>query len=77
MFHSSPIWVLATLAEVTGGGRILIREISEALQQEGRIERETHFETTDHILDGLERTSTRMPTTLNLPPINVGGLRRE
>ena len=76
-FHASPIWVLAALADVTGGGRTLIREISEALKQEGLIEPDTRFETMDQVLDGLERTSAHLATTLNLPPINVAGLRRE
>src|SRR4029077_10129793 len=76
-FHTSPIWVLAALADVTGGGRTLIREISEALKQEGLIESDTRFETMDQVLDGLERTSAHLATTLNLPPIDVAGLRRE
>ena len=76
-FHASPIWILAALADVAGGGRTLIREMSEALKQEGLIERDTNFETMDQVLDGLERTSAHLATTLNLPPINVAGLRSE
>jgi hypothetical protein len=76
-FHASPIWVLAALADVAGGGRAFIREISKALKQEGLIERDTNFETMDQVLDGLERTSAHLATTLNLPPIDVAGLRRE
>jgi len=30
-FHASPVWVLAALADATGGGRKLIRELSQAL----------------------------------------------
>ncbi len=76
-FHASPIWILAALADVAGGGRTLIREMSEALKQEGLIERDTNFETMDQVLDGLERTSSHLATTLNLPPIDVASLRRE
>ncbi len=76
-FHASPIWVLAALADVAGGGRTLIREMSEALKQEGLIDRDTNFETMDQVLDGLERTSAHLATTLNLPPIHVAGLRSE
>ncbi len=76
-FHASPIWVLAALADVAGGGRAIIREISEALKEDGLIERGAHFETMDQVLDGLERTSSHLATTLNLPPIDVAGLRRE
>jgi hypothetical protein len=76
-FHASPIWVLAALADVAGGGRTLIREMSDALKQEGLIEPDANFETMDHLLNGLERTSAHLATTLNLPPINVAGLRKE
>ena len=80
-FHASPIWVLAALADATGGGRKLIREIAQALQEEGLLAGEarfeTPFETMDQILDGLEKTSGRLATALNLPPVDIPGLRRE
>jgi hypothetical protein len=76
-FHASPVWVLAALADVTGGGRKMIHEISQALQEEGLLERDVHFETMDQILDGLERTTGHLANTLNLPPVNIAGLRRE
>ena len=76
-FHASPVWVLAALADATGGGRKLISEISEALQEEGLLDRKGHFETMEQVLDGLEKTSGALATTLNLPPVNIAGLRRE
>ena len=76
-FHASPIWILAALADATGGGRKLIQEMSQALQQEGLIEGEVHFQTLDQVLDGLEKTSEHLATTLNLPPVDIAGLRRE
>jgi len=76
-FHASPIWVLAALADATGGGRKLIREIAQALQEEGLLAVEARFETMDQILDGLEKTSGHLATALNLPPVDIPGLRRE
>jgi hypothetical protein len=76
-FHASPVWVLAALADITGGGRKLIGEVSQALKEEGLLDRDTSFETMDQVLDGLERTSGRLATTLNLPPVNIADLRRE
>jgi hypothetical protein len=76
-FHASPVWVLAALADATGGGRKLIHEISQALQEEGLLERGVRFETMDQILDGLEKTAGHLASTLNLPPVNIPGLRRE
>jgi hypothetical protein len=76
-FHASPIWVLAALADASGGGRKLIRELSQALKEEGLLDAEVRFETMDQILDGLEKTSGHLAATLNVPPLDIPGLRRE
>lgn len=76
-FHASPVWVLAALADATGGGHKLISEISQALKEEGLLDRDTRFETIDQMLDGLEQTTAHLATTLNLPPVDIPGLRRE
>jgi hypothetical protein len=76
-FHASPVWVMAALADLSGAGRGLISEISQALQQEGLLEPDSHFETIDQMLDGLERSAGRAAQTLNAPPLDVATLRRE
>jgi len=76
-FHASPVWVLAALADATGSGRKLILEIAEALKEEGLLDRHATFETMDQVLLGLETTSDHMATTLNMPPVDIAGLRRE
>jgi len=74
-FHASPVWVLAALADATGGSRRLISEISDELMKEGLIEE--RFETVEGMLDGLEKTSDRLAVALNLPPVDIPGLRSE
>ena len=64
-------------ADATGGGRKLILEIADALKEEGLLERDASFETMDQVLHGLEKTSDHMATTLNMPPVDIAGLRRE
>ncbi|MEO8593745.1 MAG: hypothetical protein ABI759_10505 [Candidatus Solibacter sp.] len=76
-FHASPVWVLAALADATGGGRKLIQEIGDALKEEGLLEPDARFETMEQVLGGLEKTSDHMATTLNMPPVDIAGLRRE
>jgi hypothetical protein len=76
-FRASPVWVLAALADVTGGGQRLMREITGALKEEGLLEGDGHFETMDQVLGGLEKTSAHLALTLNMPPINVRGVRLE
>lgn len=76
-FHASPVWILAALADATGGGRKLIQEISQALKEEGLLEQNSSFETMDQVLDGLEKTSEHLAVSLNLPPVNIASLRQE
>jgi hypothetical protein len=76
-FRISPVWVFAALADLSGLGRRLIPEIAEALKEEGLLEKGDHFESVDQMLDGLEKTSSRLAQTLNAPPLDVPRLRRE
>ncbi len=76
-FHASPVWILAALADAAGGGRRMIQEFAQALSEEGLLERGTRFDSMEQVLDGLERTSGHLATTLNLPPVDVPALRRE
>ena len=76
-FRASPVWVLAALADVTGGSHKLMQEITGALKEEGLLEADARFETMEQVLGGLERTSAHLALTLNMPPINVPGLRLE
>lgn len=76
-FHASPVWVMAALADISGAGRGLISEISDALKQEGLLDPGAKFESVDQILDGLERSAGRLAETMNTPPMDVATLRSE
>ena len=76
-FRASPVWILAALADVCGIGRQLIPEVAEALKAQGLLDADAPFTTVDQMLDGLERTSTRLAATVNTPPLDVKGLREE
>jgi hypothetical protein len=76
-FRVSPVWVLAALADLSGLGRHLIPEIAAALQAEGLLDKGTRFESVDQLLDGLEKTSSRLAQAVTTPPLNVAELRQE
>jgi hypothetical protein len=76
-FRISPVWVLAAMADLSGLGRRLIPEIADALKAQGLLEKETQFYSVDQLLDGLERTSSRLAEAFNTPPLDVAGLRKE
>jgi hypothetical protein len=76
-FRASPVWVLAALADASGAGKYLIREIAGALKEQGLLERETEFTTVNEMLDGLEGSASRIASTINAPPLDVATLRKE
>jgi hypothetical protein len=76
-FRASPVWILSALADLCGMGRQLIPDIAGALKAEGLLDSNAEFTTVDQLLDGLERTSSRLAATVNTPPLDVAGLRKE
>lgn len=76
-FRASPVWVMAALADLSGTGRHLIREIAQSLQEQGLLAPDSRFETMDQILDGLESTAGKVADTINTPPLDVAALREE
>ena len=76
-FRASPVWVMAALADLSGAGRHMIREISTSLAKEGLLDPAQKFETMDELLAGLERTSEKLADTINTPPLDVAGLRED
>ncbi len=76
-FRASPVWILAALADLCGMGRHLIPEIADALKAQGLLEGDVQFTSVDQLLDGLERTSSRLAGTINTPPLDVASLRKE
>jgi len=76
-FHASPVWVLAALADASGAGRFLVREITTSLKAEGLLDQGTEFGTMDEMLVGLEASAGRLAATVNTPPLDVKSLRQE
>src|SRR2546422_8124080 len=76
-FRASPVWVLAALADASGAGRYLIREIADCLKEEGLLDRGADFSSVDQMLDGLESSAARLASAINTPPLDVATLRQE
>ena len=76
-FRASPVWILAAIADASGFGRLIIPEVAAALKTQGLLAADAEFASMDQLLDGLERTSGRLAETVNTPPLDVAGLRRE
>ena len=77
VFQASPVWVLAALSDVTGAGRYLLGDITNALKVEGLIAPDTEARSVDQLLDALESSSGWAADTINSPPLDIAGLRTE
>jgi hypothetical protein len=69
--------VLAALADASGAGRFLVREIAASLKAEGLLDQKAEFDTVDEMLVGLEASAGRLAATVNMPPLDVKSLRQE
>lgn len=76
-FRASPVWVMAALADLSGAGRHLIREIAAELKQHHLLEPDAEFDTMDDLLAGLETFSARTADVVNTPPLDTKTLRKE
>jgi hypothetical protein len=76
-FHASPVWVLAALADASGAGRFLVREITTSLKADGLLDQGAEFTTVDEMLVGLEASAGCLAATFNAPPLDVKSLRQE
>ena len=55
----------------------MIHEIVGALKEEKLLDPDEEFESVDHILNGLEKSSARVAAAVNTPPLDVAALRQE
>ncbi len=76
-FRASPVWVLAALADASGAGRYLIREIAGSLKEDGLLRPDADSSSIESMLDGLEASAGRLAATINAPPLQIAALRQE
>ena len=76
-FRASPVWVMAALADLSGAGRHLIREIAAELKSHQLLDARREFTIMDELLAGLETFSEHTANTINTPPLDTRALRRE
>ena len=76
-FRASPVWVMAALADLSGAGRHLIKEISAELKAHKLLDPDREFDTMDELLAGLETFSEQTADAINTPPLDTQALRQE
>jgi len=76
-FRASPVWVLAALADLSGAGAHVIKEVGDSLKKEGLLAADAAPASMEEILAGLESAAGRTAEAINTPPLDVAELRRE
>jgi hypothetical protein len=77
VFHASPVWVLAAMADVTGAGNKLLGEIASTLEEEGWLTGASNVRDLTGLLDALERGTGQLSESFNTPPLNRKALLKE
>lgn len=77
VFHVSPVWVLAAMADASGAGNRVLGEIARTLEAEGYLSGASGVRTLSDLLDALERGSGQLAETINMPPLNRKALLEE
>jgi hypothetical protein len=77
VFHASPVWVLAALADVSGAGNKLLIEIATTLEAEGWLTGASSVRSITDLVDALERGTGHLAESFNTPPLNREALLKE
>jgi hypothetical protein len=77
VFHASPVWVLAALADVSGAGNKLLIEIATTLEAEGWLTGASSVRSLTDLVDALERGTSHLAESFNTPPLNREALLKE
>jgi hypothetical protein len=75
VFQFSPLWFLAIVNDVAKGSREYLDEVVYELRAQGALDKNVKIEGVDHLLSVLERTSGRLQTDVDKPPLSVDQLR--
>ena len=71
----SPLWLLAAVADLTGGTRTYLRVLVSEFRRDGLLPTDTDITSVEELLHTLEETSGLMAETVDVPPLNLDDMR--
>ena len=74
-FGFSPLWLLAAVADITRGSRVYLGALTDELKAAGVIQDDVDVSSVDELLGVLEGTSGRTARLIDIPPLELAGLR--
>jgi len=73
--RASPVWILALIADISGGTKVFLKELTEEMKRQGQLDPQTRVETVDQLLDGLQSFAGQVADRIDTPPLSVEELR--
>jgi hypothetical protein len=74
-FGFSPLWLLAAASDLTRGSRVYLKALTQELKAAGVIGEDVDAGSVDELLGVLERTSGGTARLIDIPPLELEGLR--
>jgi hypothetical protein len=71
----SPVWLLAGASDLIGGSKAYLRVLVTELEESGVLSAEEEVASFEELLSALEGTSGVLADTVDVPPLNVAGVR--
>jgi hypothetical protein len=71
----SPVWLLAGASDLIGGSKVYLRVLAAELRDAGLLSAEQDVASFDELLTTLEGTSGVLADAVDVPPLNVAGVR--
>ena len=71
----SPVWLLAGASDLIGGSKAYLRVLVTELKDAGVLSAEEDVASFEELLTALEGTSGVLADTVDVPPLNVAGIR--
>lgn len=74
-FGFSPLWLLAGASDILRGSRVYLEALVEELQRARLVSDDLDVSSVDELLEALERGSGRTAGLIDVPPVEIEGLR--
>ena len=71
----SPVWLLAGASDLVGGSKVYLRALVAELRDTGVLSAEEDVSSFEELLTALEGTSGLLADSVDVPPLNVAGVR--
>ncbi len=75
-FGFSPLWLLAAAADLLHGSRVYLDVLIAELKGAGVLAQDAHARSVDELLGALEQGSSHTAGLIDVPPVELAGLRR-